>query len=125
MSQSGGYQPVLAIPGNFRPGATLAALAVLVRDAERELGEVVRADREPVEDLGEGLGLDGFGSELAAQYAPDPAAARRSSADRLFHLAALMAADADAGAQPDAAEARGGGALAAAATRISSAFKSA
>ena len=44
------------------------------------------------------IGLDGFGADLAARYAPDGDAARRPTADRLFHLAALLGADRAAGA---------------------------
>ncbi|MDO9173075.1 MAG: carbamoyl-phosphate synthase large subunit, partial [bacterium] len=44
------------------------------------------------------IGLDGFGADLAARYAPEGDAARRPTADRLFHLAALLGDDRTAGA---------------------------
>ncbi len=43
------------------------------------------------------IGLDGFGRALSDAYAPDPAAAARPGADRLFHLGSLLATDREAG----------------------------
>ena len=69
----------------------------------KSVGEVMAIGRTFPEALNKAIrgleiGLDGFGSGLAAKYAPDPVSARLPTADRLFHLASLMAADREAGA---------------------------
>ncbi len=68
----------------------------------KSVGEVMAIGRTFPEALNKAvrgleIGLDGLGSHLAERFTPDPDAARRAGADRLFHLTALMAVDRAAG----------------------------
>jgi len=68
----------------------------------KSVGEVMAIGRTFPEALnkairGLDIGLDGFERALADKYAPDAEQAVAPTADRLFHLAALLSSDRDAG----------------------------